>query len=381
MTNIKEVNELTIYITGRCNLDCDYCLIERSSLLSDRLSLSVLRKALDLFLKTPGKEKAVTFLGGEPLLEHKLMINSINYARRLAKKYRKIVYVSVITNGFLLNRLVYDNLKKNNIAIGLSLDGNQDSHNRHRKLKTGKGSFQTIMKNIKKIDREELKRIRAMITYTPQTFINLVDNINFLCKLGFERIKISPQVGAFWKKEHLVPLEKVYRDLVDYYVNFFKINNRRPFKIHCWPIRLKGEKAKDYRGLALDTGGNFYPSFFPLAFVKKTTHKYIIGDYKTEIDLKKNELFYQEAFSKICQMVKNKCQRCPISKTNYCFRLFLLYIQAEEADKSLAKNFRAHCQISRIHVFSLFEIEQRINSLPLDGGISREISLGDEHLG
>ena len=176
-------------------------------------------------------------------------------------------------------------------------------------------------------------------------------------------------------------LKKVYQDLVNYYLNFFKINNKRPFKIHCWPIRLRGGKTKDFRGLALDTRGNFYPSFFPLAFDKELASKYIVGDYKTGINLEKNELFYQRAFSKICQTMKGECQRCPTADTNYCFRLFLLYILSQEEKRKLVRDFKAHCKISKIHVSGLFEIEQGINSLSLDDGVFHKISLGSEHLG
>ena len=139
-----------IKITGNyCNLRCDYCfyngLDQRSKQIIDS---SLLEKFTSQFLEMyPGKDVKIVWHGGEPLL------TGIDFFKEIVFFQKRFVDTDVSnllqTNATLINSEWISFFEEHNFKIGVSLDGDQESHNLHRKDSLGRFTFGRVVEKIK----------------------------------------------------------------------------------------------------------------------------------------------------------------------------------------------------------------------------------------
>ncbi len=120
------------------------------------------------------KEKIITFLGGEPLLAHKVIKKFIKKTNNFGWLY------SMYTNGLLSNQTPLNTLKLFDI-IFISIDGDRKAQEKYR----GRGSYQKVIDNIKLIKPEIKAIIIGRITVTEETDIlksvtNLLKYVDFV---------------------------------------------------------------------------------------------------------------------------------------------------------------------------------------------------------
>jgi uncharacterized protein len=154
----KNIQQITLQVTQRCNLRCQYCAYSgkyaNRSHSPKSMDFETAKKALDFILtrSANSREIAVAFYGGEPLLELPLIKKCVNYIKIKAPE-RKIKY-TITTNGTLLVPEVYEYLCDNGFDIVISLDGPKQVHDLSRKFPNGKGSYDVIMKNMKTLQEK-----------------------------------------------------------------------------------------------------------------------------------------------------------------------------------------------------------------------------------
>jgi uncharacterized protein len=105
--------------------------------------------ALFLSLSQLPKERiCVVWHGGEPLLAPQSFYQrALDTARRHSKRYRFVLQ----TNGTLLDGSWASFLTENGVGVGVSLDGPPAIHNAHRRLKSGKHSFDRVLGGIRRL--------------------------------------------------------------------------------------------------------------------------------------------------------------------------------------------------------------------------------------
>jgi uncharacterized protein len=154
------LNLLVVQGTPFCNLDCDYCYLpDRGD--RTRLSGAVLDAALDRVLESPYVAGPFTLLwhAGEPLALPRAFYDDAT-ARIAAAIERHPsraglrIQQCVQTNATTINRDWCDCLRRNNIAVGVSLDGPAFLHDAHRRTRTGLGSHAATMRGIEWLQRE-----------------------------------------------------------------------------------------------------------------------------------------------------------------------------------------------------------------------------------
>lgn len=148
---------VTFVVTYDCNLRCDYCYEHHKS--GARMSFATARDCVDLLFREDergnpllGEQKAgaliLEFIGGEPLLEIDLISRTVDYVREVAmrKNHRWATHYmsSITTNG--LNYFapgVQQFLRENagRVSLGVTLDGDELTHNSCRKDACGCGSY------------------------------------------------------------------------------------------------------------------------------------------------------------------------------------------------------------------------------------------------
>lgn len=93
----------------------------------------------------------IGFFGAEPLTRWKFISNLVSNISLLSKSLGKSEYVKtkIITSGFLLTTDVHKELRTAGIdEFEITLDGPQHIHDARRPLKSGKGTFATIIRNL-----------------------------------------------------------------------------------------------------------------------------------------------------------------------------------------------------------------------------------------
>jgi len=246
-----EVNGFdSIYLmtTNRCNLRCDYCYE------SDRegdMSEETAKSAVD-WLRSEGRTgrwKHITFFGGEPLLRPELIKETIKYS---IKSKDPIDKFSILSNGTLWSDKVEDTLKfmRDNCpqsVLQVSLDGNKESHDKHRKFPDGKPSFDRIMGNI----YQYKKIIPSLIfrqTVCPENVPNLAKDFKMMFDLSGPEgnVSLTPIVEGDWTDEVVEEYKRQLLEILDVY----RQSDKNTFfnLIHGTKDRLCYEEARALRG-------------------------------------------------------------------------------------------------------------------------------------
>ncbi|EPN9336293.1 radical SAM protein [Enterococcus faecalis] len=150
-----DLQNLTLEVTEDCNFRCKYCIYNEDhpdyrGFTKFKMSIDTAKKAIDFFAKHSNTQKVYFgFYGGEPLMNFTLIKESVEYIDMVFKG-KDIVY-SMTTNASMINQNIAEFLIKNNFNIMVSLDGDQETHDKNRVFPNGKGTFESTFRGIKNI--------------------------------------------------------------------------------------------------------------------------------------------------------------------------------------------------------------------------------------
>lgn len=169
------MHQLILQVTQQCNLRCEYCIYSGKyahtrTHSSKRMDFEIAKKAIDFFLLKSIDLPSVVigFYGGEPLLEFNLIKECVKYARNCVEG--KTIHFNLTTNGTLLSDEVVDYLASNDFSLAISIDGSRDEHDVNRKFANGEGSFDTIISNVRHLQKrypEFSKHVTFLTTVNP----------------------------------------------------------------------------------------------------------------------------------------------------------------------------------------------------------------------
>lgn len=140
---------LTIAPTMACNMACHYCFEENKK---GKMSSAVIEAIISFIEKQARqlKKLEIGWYGGEPLLAMDVIEDLMLSVNDLAAEYKLECGSSIITNGYLLHRENVERLRQLKVSSAqVTLDGPARLHDQKRPLKNGKGSFETILENLK----------------------------------------------------------------------------------------------------------------------------------------------------------------------------------------------------------------------------------------
>ena len=136
-----------------CNIKCDYCFYLEKHALFDRgedmrMSDEVLRAYISGYVESqPTPVVEFVWHGGEPTL---LGLEFFRTVVELQKPFRgrKEITNSIQTNGTRLTDEWCEFFKQNNFFVGLSLDGPRVVHDRYRKDRMGRSTFEEALRGL-----------------------------------------------------------------------------------------------------------------------------------------------------------------------------------------------------------------------------------------
>jgi len=147
---------MEITITAVMNLDCNFaCLYcyegeqKGRHYMSQETADSLVGFAQNS-LREKTKSLLVDFYGGEPLLSLDLIKDISGKLKTIAQAQGASYRFTLVTNGSLFKRSVAKQLVPLGLySVRITIDGPADVHNRYRPFKTGRGSFDAVIRNIK----------------------------------------------------------------------------------------------------------------------------------------------------------------------------------------------------------------------------------------
>ena len=176
----NKMRQLILQVTQKCNLRCDYCVYSGTYKNREHSHLSMssetAERLIDFFIKRTKDSKNITvsFYGGEPLLNFKLIKHCVNYIE--TRYYGRNIEFAMTTNGTVLDENIIAFLAEKNVDLLISLDGPKEIHDTRRRFASNnEGSYSVIMDNIARIKElhpeyyKERVRFNA-VSDTTQTF-------------------------------------------------------------------------------------------------------------------------------------------------------------------------------------------------------------------
>jgi uncharacterized protein len=130
--------------------------------------------------------------GGEPTL------SGLDFYKRVVELQKpfartKTITNSLQTNGTLLNDEWCRFLKQHDFMVGISIDGPKEIHDRYRRDRTGKGTFDQAMRGLRLLQKHKVG-YNVLASVARETAKRPLDVYRFLREQGVEFIQFAPIV-------------------------------------------------------------------------------------------------------------------------------------------------------------------------------------------
>jgi uncharacterized protein len=181
-----------------CNLNCEYCFyLEKQALFPAGELYRMPDKVLSAFIadyiaSQPTPVVEFVWQGGEPTL---LGMDFFKRVVELQKPFAKgrTITNSLQTNGTLLDDEWCRFLKKHNFMVGISLDGPKEIHDRYRRDRKGRGTFEQAMRGLKLLQKHRVE-YNVLACVARDTAAKPLEVYRFLREAGVEFIQCTPIV-------------------------------------------------------------------------------------------------------------------------------------------------------------------------------------------
>lgn len=294
--------QLSLIITEKCNLNCDYCFCDKSMnrSMSPATARSLINQALAEY---SGSDETLNILlmGGEPFLEFELIRDLVKWVRATHPERR--IKFKAVTNGTLVHGEIQDWLLSNSdlFTAELSLDGTEEDHNSYRS-----GSFDSIDFAF---FHSKLKHPVVSTVVSPATLDHMADNIISLAETGF-RIKAVLADGVDWaSQEPSGRLAEQLLKLIDFYLKSPSLYPFNLLSLATWAVNDPDAVTACQPGInsiAADTTGNSLACH-------RCSNYYNTGKWKiSDENISLQETGYlNEACANCC--IRHLCHSCPAS--------------------------------------------------------------------
>ena len=196
--NSNVIKAMCLHVAHTCNLNCSYCFAAQGKYQGERavMSYEVGKRAFDFLIEKSGTRRnlEVDFFGGEPLMNWEVVKKLVRYARSIEKEHNKNFRFTLTTNGILIDDEVIDFLNREMSNVVLSLDGRKEVNDHFRKDYQGRGSYDRIVPNFKRLVESRGGQgyyVRGTYTHNNVDFTN---DILHMADLGFTELSMEPVV-------------------------------------------------------------------------------------------------------------------------------------------------------------------------------------------
>jgi len=313
---------ITFIVTEDCQLRCKYCYINGKNS-KNKMSFNTAQKAIDYLLDDRilfNEQGAIwEFIGGEPFLEVELINEISDYIKK--QMYLKnhpwfnCYRFNFSTNGLLYNNtLVQEYIEKNksHMSISITLDGTKEKHDKQRIFVNGKGSYNSIVKNIPLwLSQFPYASTKSTISHDDIPFIK--DSVLHLWSIGITQVNMNTVFEDVWQENDDILFEEQLVGLADeilkneLYKNNFCSLFQRNIGLPMDPYLQNQNWCGAGKMLAIDYKGTFFPCIRFVDFSLSNKQAREIGSVDTGIDQNKLRPFFSVTR---CVQSNEECIKC-----------------------------------------------------------------------
>jgi len=182
---------IILKLTTACNLNCVYCSEGDSApkTLPKEIFFKLVDELPPVLEQSCSKNAVFLFHGGEPMLYGRENLKTlIDYAKKKLPAYD--VKFLMQTNGTLIDSDWINFFKTEDIAVGISLDGYPELHDKNRRTKTNEPTAEKILSNLKLMRESGLKSGTLMV-------LNSAENVDVDKLFKFiEENDLQPKINS-----------------------------------------------------------------------------------------------------------------------------------------------------------------------------------------
>ncbi len=311
-------------ITVRCNHDCRYChasSVDDDAVKYDMTPETAIEIVKQIF-QTPSTEIKIEFQGGEPLLNWKTIVATVEYAEKLNEVAKKKVEFVICTNLTLIDDEKLEFINLHDISVSTSLDGTKQHHDQNRIMRNGRSSYDIFIEKLQ-LTRSKLKDgvdVGPLMTTSRGNLHSLQNVVDEYVKLGFHGVflrALNPygfasdnqdELGYSMDEflcqfkqclDYIINLNLQGHYFVEYYTALLLSRILTPFSTGF--VDLQSPSGAGISGVIYDYNGDVYPADEARMLNRMGDSYFCMGNVLTDD--------YQKIFhgKVIKEIVKNSC--------------------------------------------------------------------------
>jgi uncharacterized protein len=192
----NNVYTLLVTLTLDCTLACPYCFedpFRGHFVMSEDTAVLLMQRVIEQM--AAGRDVLMDFYGGEALMALPMLKRIALRLSDEAQSHGVRFDFNIITNGTLLSRQVVEELLPLGLAaVRVTIDGPRDIHDRQRPFASGKGSFDTIVANVR--DIYEMVPVDIGSNYAKENYQRFPELLDYLIGEGIDPKKLKAMVFA-----------------------------------------------------------------------------------------------------------------------------------------------------------------------------------------
>jgi His-Xaa-Ser system radical SAM maturase HxsB len=336
-TRKKFISDFTVLhmmvITLKCTNACSYCQVsaEVADAKGFDMSPEVARRVVDYIFKAPSPSAKIEFQGGEPTLNWETLKETVLYAKKINQKYHKHLDFVVCTNLVRVDTQQLMFFKEHGIHISTSLDGPRDLHDKNRMLRSGAGTYDTVVRNLYGAFDVLLRgQVNALMTTTTYNIDHLQEVIEEYVRHGFGGIfirSLNPYGLAAMNAEHLgYPVEHFVENFekaldfivqlnldgtrfVEFYTNLLLTRILTPFSTGF--VDLQSPSGAGISGAIYDHNGDVFPADEARMLARMGDRRFCLGNvFNDSYESIFGGDLLREIVSKSCVEIMPYCSSC-----------------------------------------------------------------------
>ena len=312
---------LTISLGSKCNLNCLYCFSDKNKFEDhNRLAKPDFEKCIQTAAEMVAQNcqsKGIPFFlgfqgGGEPLSYFDQLKHVYNLISKFADKNNLQLFSFITSNG-CMDEQKYEWISERFNRVCISLDGNIELNDFHRKDENNNGTYEKIISSIDVLKKNnKIPSIRTTITkYNVNEMVDIVRHV--ILDLELTEIQIEP-VFFIHKDDNLQPAAEIF---VRKYIE------ARKFAERCGcTVTYSGYRKNAFHGTycnlqkkVLFIGPNGHSSICLFKENESASSPYIIGYYHRETGTFQLDKHKIEQLMNLTSRYYRQCWNCEIRNT------------------------------------------------------------------
>jgi len=182
-----------------CNLNCEYCFyLDREldpykEITQKRMSHDTLRRMVESYLFYSYPQSAFAFQGGEPTLAGLEFFEKLVAYQKKFGRNGQAVSNALQTNAILLDDAWCRFLRHYNWLVGVSIDGDEEMHDRYRLNRGGEGTWRRVMQSIERMKKHGVE-FNVLCVLSQANVDRPKEIYKFFRSLGIDYLQFIPLV-------------------------------------------------------------------------------------------------------------------------------------------------------------------------------------------